>query len=238
MTINNWLGFGITYTYVAILLISIELLHLRFKIPQKITRKIIHICAGMWVFAILYFFKNWQIGILPFATFIISNYLLYRYRLVKSMDSETSSPGTIYFAVSITILFALFWRPTESIDNVHIATAGVMAMTWGDALAALIGQNFGKHQYKIGNSVRSWEGSAAMFVASTTAIFLVLWLLPGSPLAALIPVLSINQVIIAALIGGICATFMEAVAPHGIDNLTVPIITSGVLWLFLKTFQG
>jgi phytol kinase len=111
-----------------------------------------------------------------------------------------------------------------------------MAMTWGDALAALIGQNFGKHQYKIGNSVRSWEGSAAMFLAATTAIFLVLLLLPGSLFSPLIPVLSINQVIIGTLIGGICATMMEAIAPHGIDNLTVPIVTSGVLWLSLKTF--
>ncbi|HLO88048.1 MAG TPA: SEC59/DGK1/VTE5 family protein [Nostocaceae cyanobacterium] len=233
MTINDWLGIAVTYTYVGILLLTCEILHHKFQIPQNVTRKIIHVCAGMWVFGILFFFKNWQIGILPFATFIIINYLLYRYRFIRSMDAENSSPGTVYFALSITLLFALLWRPNESIDKAHIATAGVMAMTWGDALAALIGQHFGKHKYKIGNSVRSWEGSAAMFLASAIAIFLVLLILPGSPLGLLAAPLSLNKVILAAFIGGICATLVEGVAPHGTDNLSVPLLTSGVLWLLL-----
>jgi phytol kinase len=233
MTINDWIGFAVTYGFVGVLLLTCEMLHRQLNLPQNVTRKIIHVCAGMWVFGILFFFKSWQIGILPFASFIIINFLLYRYRLIKSMDSETSSPGTVYFALSITLLFALLWRPYQPIDKVYIAAAGVMAMTWGDALAALIGQHFGQHKYKIGNSVRSWEGSAAMFLASTIAIFLVLLLLPGSLLSPLATPLNLSRAILAAFIGGICATLVEAVAPHGTDNLSVPLLTSGVLWVLL-----
>ena len=35
-------------------------------------------------------------------------------------------------------------------------------MAWGDGLAAIIGQRFGKHQYQIGTIKKSWEGSLAM----------------------------------------------------------------------------
>ena len=42
---------------------------------------------------------GWQIGVLPFATFILVNYLFYRYRVFGAMDAADSPPGTVYFAV-------------------------------------------------------------------------------------------------------------------------------------------
>jgi phytol kinase len=49
------------------------------------TRKLVHVGAGMWVFGVLALFDNWQIGVLPFATFIIGNYLFYRYRIFDAI---------------------------------------------------------------------------------------------------------------------------------------------------------
>ncbi|QSJ16041.1 phosphatidate cytidylyltransferase [Nostoc sp. UHCC 0702] len=237
MTNNDFIGLIVSYGYAIALLILGEGLRRLFDIKPELTRKVIHIGAGMWVFGVLLLFKHWEIGIVPFATFIGLNYLFYRYRFIGAMDTEDSSLGTVYFAISVTLLFGLFWRPDGPVDNVPIAVAGVMAMTWGDALAALIGRRFGQHKYQVGNSVRSWEGSAAMLLVSTVVIFLVLLLLPGSSLSPLAQPIAIARACLAAIVSATFATLAEAVSPHGTDNLSVPLVAAGVAWISLNTFN-
>ncbi|OUL30595.1 phosphatidate cytidylyltransferase [Nostoc sp. 106C] len=237
---NDWIGYSdfiglaASYVYAIGLLIFGEGLGRLFHVKPNLTRKIIHVGAGMWVFGVLLLFKHWEIGIVPFASFIAVNYLLYRYRVIAAMDTDDSSPGTVYFAISVTLLFGLLWRPSGPVDSVPIAVAGVMAMTWGDALAALIGRRFGKHKYQVGNSVRSWEGSSAMFLASTTAIFFVLLLLPGSSLSPLAVSYGVDRAMLAAVVSGALATLAEGVSPHGTDNLSVPLVTAGVVWVLIN----
>ncbi|MEA5569734.1 phosphatidate cytidylyltransferase [Calothrix sp. UHCC 0171] len=226
MTANDYMGLVISYTYATALLIIGETLRRVFAIKPDLTRKFIHIGAGMWIFGVLALFNSWEIGIIPFASFIFLNYLFYRYRLVSAMDTSSSSPGTIYFAISVTLLFAVFWRPL-SVDQVPIATAGVMAMTWGDALAALIGKNYGKHKYQFAESTRTWEGSLVMFVTSVVVIFLVLTLLPTSIFSPNSLTWETWIAIVTAVVAAAAATLVEAVSPHGTDNLTVPLVTAG-----------
>ncbi|MDZ7956476.1 MAG: SEC59/DGK1/VTE5 family protein [Aulosira sp. DedQUE10] len=229
---SDFIGLTASYSYAIALLLFGEGLGRLFDVPPNLTRKVIHVGAGMWVFGILLLFNRWEIGIVPFASFIFINYLLYRYRIVSAMDTNDSSPGTVYFAISVTLLFGWLWRPSGPVDSVPIAVAGVMAMTWGDALAALIGRRFGQHKYRVGNSVRSWEGSVAMFLVSTTAIFLVLLLLPGSSLSPLAVAYGMNKALLAAVVSGALATLAEGISPHGTDNLSVPLVTASVVWLF------
>jgi phytol kinase len=236
MTNNDLIGLVISYIYATSLLVIGEGLRRLFNVKPDLTRKVIHIGAGMWVFGVLLLFHRWEIGIIPFATFIGLNYLFYRYRIIGAMDTQDSSPGTVYFAISVTLLFGLLWRPDSPVDNAPIAVAGVMAMTWGDALAALIGKRFGEHKYQVGNSVRSWEGSAAMFVASTVAIFLVLLLLPGSSLSPLAKSLDLGQAILTAIVTATFATLAEAVSPHGTDNLSVPLVAGAIAWIVTSEF--
>lgn len=238
MTNSDFIGLAASYIYAISLLILGEGLRKLFGVKPELTRKLIHIGAGMWVFGVLLLFKTWEIGILPFATFIGLNYLFYRYRVIGAMDSEDSSPGTVYFAISVTLLFGLLWRPQGPVDNAPIAVAGVMAMTWGDALAALIGRRFGQHKYQVGNSVRSWEGSVAMLLASTVAIFLVLLSLPGSLLSPLSVSISVGWAFLTALVSATFATLVEAVSPHGTDNLSVPLVAAGVAWIVLQSLSN
>ncbi len=96
----------------------------------------------MWVWGILALFDNWKIGLIPFATFIVLNYIFYRFTIFEAMDSEDSTPGTVYFAFSITLLYALFWRTDGSPDRAVVATDGVitncpsMPNLWGQRTAA------------------------------------------------------------------------------------------------------
>ncbi|MEH1937508.1 MAG: phosphatidate cytidylyltransferase [Nostoc sp.] len=233
---NDLIGLAVSYVYATGLLVIGEGLRRLFGVKPDLTRKVIHIGAGMWVFGVLLLFNQWEIGIIPFATFIGLNYLFYRYRIIGAMDTQDSSPGTVYFAISVTLLFGLLWRPDGPIDGAAIAVAGIMAMTWGDALAALIGRRFGQHKYQVGNSVRSWEGSAAMFVASTVVIFLVLLLLPGSSLSPLAMPLGLGWALLTAVVTATFATLAEAVSPHGTDNLSVPLVAAGVVWIIMQGF--
>lgn len=234
MTNSDFIGLAASYAYATVLLVVGELLRRLFGQKPELTRKIIHVGAGMWVFGVLVLFNRWESGILPFATFIVLNYLFYRYRVLGAMDAEDSSPGTVYFAISVTLLFGLLWRPARPVDRAPIAVAGVMAMTWGDALAALIGRRFGRHRYQVGVAVRSWEESVAMFVASAVAMFLVLLLLPGSSLSPHSPPSTTGQALKAALVGAANATLVEAVSPHGTDNLSVPLVAALVAGVVMQ----
>ena len=194
---------------------------------------LVHIAAGIWVWGILALFDNWQIGLIPFGTFIILNYVFYRFTVFQAMDSEDSTPGTVYFAFSITLLYALFWRTDGQPDRAVVATGGVMAMTWGDALASIVGGRWGRRGYTVWGHRRTYEGSATMFLASFVAILITLLVLPGSPLSPSAEPISSGIAVLSAFAAAVVATLAEAVAPAGTDNLSVPLLTSATLYLLL-----
>jgi dolichol kinase len=224
MTSRDIFGLLISYVYAGGLLLSAEALSRSFGLAQDVTRKMVHIGAGLWVFGVLALFDTWYIGIIPFATFIGLNYFFYRYRIFRSIDSNTSSPGTVYFAFSITLLFLLFWRSYSPDDKAAFAAAGAMAMTLGDATAAIVGQRFGRRRYTVLGTTRSFEGSTAMFVVSTIAIWFCLRFIPGSALSPLATPFTVTTAMSAAIGAALVATLAEAVAPYGSDNLSVPLL--------------
>jgi len=80
-------------------------------------------------------------------------------------------------------------------------------------MAALIGQAFGRHPYKVLDMQKSWEGTTAMFVMSFVVSFWVLGAVYGWSwvLGAI------------ALLTALFATLLESFSKLGIDNLTVPL---------------
>lgn len=229
MTARDLIGLGISFAYPVLLLGLAESIRRWLGFAQDFTRKIIHIGAGMWVFAVLWLFDTWYIGIIPFAAFILLNYIFYRYRLFKAMDSGDSTPGTVYFALSITLLFLALWRTDSPDDRSYVAAAGAMAMTWGDSMASIIGRRWGRHHYTIAGSQRSWEGSAALFLAAGVSMFLTLLLVPGSALSPYTLSPGIGVALVAALSGALAAALAEGVSPAGTDNLSVPLVAGGVV---------
>ncbi len=110
MTTYDIIGLILSYLYAFGLLFIVEGIGKWRGWPQFVTRKLIHIGAGMWIWGILALFDHWIYGVIPFATFIVLNYVFYRQQTFKAMDTEKATPGTVYFAISITILFTLLWR--------------------------------------------------------------------------------------------------------------------------------
>jgi len=231
MTTGDIIGLVLSYVYAFGLLLIVEAIGRRLNWPQFATRKIIHIGAGMWAWGILYFFDHWYFGIIPFATFIVLNYVFYRRQTFAQMDEEGSSPGTVYFAASITLLFLLAWRTGGAPDYVPLAMAAVMIMTWGDGLAALIGKAFGKRRYSFFGHFRTIEGSVVFLVAGFIAAFLTLYLLSASPLSPYSDGVSLAQALILAVIGTIVGAVAEGLSPAGLDNLSVPLLSGAAIAL-------
>jgi len=229
MTTGDAIGLGLSYVYAFGMLLAVEAVGKRLGWRQEVSRKIIHIGAGMWVWGLVALFDHWAWGVVPFATFIVLNYLFWRQQTFSTMDSERSSPGTVYFAVSITLLLLLLWRTGGGTDRVAVALAAIMAMTWGDALASLVGMRWGKREYTFWGHTRSLEGSAAMAGGTFAAVLATLWLVPGSPLSPAGIPLGGESMLMATAAATVVATGAEAVSPAGTDNLTVPLATAAVL---------
>jgi phytol kinase len=183
----------------------------------EFTRKFIHIAVGMWAYGTVLLFERRTFAIIPPLAFVAINALSYWQGTFKAMETgEKGQLGTIYFPISFAVLIWLLWgRP-------HLVVASLMPMTWGDALAAVLGRRFGQRHYTIAGSTRSLEGTLAMF--------LIGWVATLVPLLLLAPVpLDLVTAVVTAAAGALGAAVIEAISPWGIDNLTVPAVSALIL---------
>ncbi|WP_207732126.1 DUF92 domain-containing protein [Heliobacterium chlorum] len=222
MTQNDIVGLILSYAYVAALIIIATLTQKWRGYQTEFTRKIIHIGAGMWIVGAVAIFDHWYIGIIPISTFIVMNYISNRKRLIDAMDLAGDTAGTVYFPLAVTVLLLIFWPR----DQVYIAVAGTMAMTWGDAFAAIIGKTYGKKSYTVQGHRRTFEGSTAMFAFSFLAIALTLLLMKAE--------LGLEKIVLSSVLLAIIAVILEAFSLKGMDNLTVPFGTSFSLWALIS----
>ena len=148
----------ISYAYVFAVIALGELLRRVGKRPPDFTRKFIHIGVGMWVLGTVFLFETWYFALIPPATFVLINAISYWQDTFKAMESEEKGNlGTIYFPISFAAVLYFFWNQPV------LMVASMMPMTWGDAMAAIIGRRYGHYHYAIGKRTRSVEGSVAMF---------------------------------------------------------------------------
>ncbi|MBD2424589.1 diacylglycerol/polyprenol kinase family protein [Phormidium sp. FACHB-1136] len=176
----------------------------------EITRKIVHIGAGQVILLAWWLQTPAWMGITASVLFSIVALLSYRYPILPGINGVgRHSLGTFFYATSIGLLTAAFWP----MDLPQYAALGILVMTWGDGLAALVGQNFGRHPYKILGSTKSWEGSLTMLVMSFTVSLLILGWTAGLTM----------PVFITATLVALAATLLETLSFYGLDNLTVPL---------------
>ena len=180
------------------------------NVDPEIPRKIVHIGTGNVILLAWWLQTPSLLGILASVLFCLVTLASYRYTVLSSLNGVgRQSWGTFFYALSIGVLIAVFWPRSMP----HLAAIGVLCMTWGDGLAALIGQRYGTHRYYFWGMQKSWEGSLTMMGVSLMSTLIVLWLAyPGK-----IAVIGIAGVV------ALVATLLETVSKYGLDNLTVPL---------------
>ncbi len=212
---NIFIGYLLVYTYIAIIIVTATILNK--KINQEISRKIIHISVGLSWFIMIYFFKDTYHLIIPPLTFIFFNYLSYKKGFIKAMErEENNSLGTVYYAISFTILSIITVIFPKFLPCYGI---GVLSMALSDGLASIIGEKFNK--YKIGKSNKTYIGSFTILVITliVTTCFNLYY--------------HLNYSILDFLTIAIISSILEFIGVKGTDNLTLPIGTALISYLFL-----
>ncbi|MEM8504560.1 MAG: diacylglycerol/polyprenol kinase family protein [Cyanobacteria bacterium P01_D01_bin.1] len=191
----------------------------RWGYGPEITRKIVHIGAGQVILLAWWLAVPAWLGVLASVVLGAVALLSYRLPLLPGINSVgRKSLGTFFYALSIGCSMVWFWP----LHQPQYAVIGILTMTWGDGLAALVGQRFGAHPYQIWGEKKSWEGSITMLVVSYVVVISVLLAVQGPGLATWL----------VAAIAAISATLLESISKYGIDNLSVPLGTAAIcFWL-------
>ena len=218
---NLWFKIAIAAVWVGGIVLIAELLH-RYTTtdPEKI-RKIVHIGTGQVILLAWWLEIPAWVGIAASILASTIALLSYKFPILPGINSVgRKSLGTFFYALSIGILVAWFWH----IQQPYYAAIGILIMTWGDGLAALIGQKYGKHLYKIGGIQKSWEGSLTMAIVSFLVTIVILFAVQGN----------IWQIYLVSLAVAIFATALESFSKLGVDNLTVPIGSAALCFSLLQ----
>ncbi|BAZ31811.1 phosphatidate cytidylyltransferase [Cylindrospermum sp. NIES-4074] len=190
----------------------------------EIVRKIVHIGTGHVILLAWWLDIPAFVGITASILASAITLLSYILPILPGINSVgRRSLGTFFYAVSVGILVAWFWH----LQQPQYAALGIMIMAWGDGLAALIGQRFGKHKYKIFGAQKSWEGSLTMTAISYIVSSLILLGTQGN----------IWQTWVISLLVAVIATALEAISFLGIDNLTVPLGSAALAFILTKLLE-
>lgn len=201
---------GLIAVWLAVVGGAAEGLRRTADLDTEITRKIVHIGAGHVILLAWWLHTPAWVGIAASVVFSGVALLSYQLPILPGINGVgRNSLGTFFYAVSIGVLTAVFWPRWLP----QYAAIGILVMTWGDGLAALIGQNFGRHPYKVFGNQKSWEGSLTMALASFLVCVLVLGFTAGFT----------GTVWGTALVVAIASTLLETLSFYGLDNLTVPL---------------
>ena len=203
MMLSDILGLLLVYLYVAILILISEKL---LKNYPSLSRKFLHIMVGNILFILPLFTSREVITFLAAAPFILLTFLISSYSPLKIKNRVSASGhgfGLVYYAISWTILAFFFY------NQPWIIAVGIAAMSYGDGMAALIGERFGKHKFNISGDTKSIEGSLTMFLVLIVTLSIVLLFYHNLPPSYFI-------IVAVALV----ATIFEAITPKGLDNIS------------------
>lgn len=191
--------------------------------PQDISRKIVHIAAGSWIFCWIFFDNtHWSkyFNIVP--AFIWTILLIQKGFFAKPDDEAVKTmtrtgdrrellKGPLYFTLVMNLMGTVFY-------NTSLAVTAMSYLGWGDGIAPVFGKRFGKHKYKV-LSEKSIEGSSAFFIFGFLASLFFNYVIFGKVIYAQI------------FVSGIVAVISEAISPRDMDNLVIPFVIS-LLYIF------
>jgi dolichol kinase len=216
---NDFAGVALVYIYVAILLIVSEKLMKKYPTAG---RKFLHIMTGNIAFLLLIFQTREIMAFIAAGPFIFLTFLMSPHTPIKSIRGKTSAAGhgmgLVYYSVAWTILAYVFF------DYKVVIAIGILAMSYGDGFASLIGSRYGKKKYDIYGYQKSYIGSISMFVSSFIMFIVALLFYEFT--------ITLKVIVILAIIA-LSSMVAEMITPKGLDNLSVPFIASIYFYLAL-----
>ncbi len=223
---------GIYLGYIIVLAIVLIVLRFTIKIPDYIFRKMLHVVAFTSILPLVLLEEKWWVAVaveIVFLIVIIIALLLaerlsfYKWLLVEKGKHEVVTSFIMLFGL-MTILMAVFWGYFGE-EYKYIIVAAIMAWGPGDAAAAIVGKNCGKHKLtgKFIEGTKSIEGTFAMGFTSFVFTFTTL---------VCMTTMSLPMMVIVSLIIAPISAFVELYTKKGLDTVTVPIVAAVILAVF------
>ena len=193
-----------------VFIFSVTIIFKKYKSNNKeLLRKIIHIGIGPIIPLAIYLDISREFAAYFVCLISILIFLNYQYRIFPIIeDVDRKSYGTFFYSLSLFILIIIFWNK----DPITLVT-GFFIMTFGDGLAGLIGRSLDSREWLIFNQKKTLLGTLTMLIASFLVIS-CLGFFAGYGF-------NIYYLFIA-----IIATCLEQISFLGVDNLSVPIVSS------------
>lgn len=216
-----WQPIALVALYLGLIFLTSESLHRYLAINGEISRKVVHIGTGNVILLAWWLQIPAWVGMTAAVLASMLALISHKLPILPGVNSiGRNSLGTFFYAVSMGLLVAYFW----GVQQPQYAAIGILIMSYGDGMAAIIGQNWGKHIYKVGGMTKSWEGSLTMAVISFIVCNLILVLTIGNTW----------QIWCVSLIVAIVATGLESFSWWGMDNLTVPVGSAAIAYTLVK----
>ena len=209
--------FSVLYALLCLLLAFVAY---KLGTTKKITRKIVHILVGFeWV--ILYTFMGPSVHFLAVCIlFLLILAISYKGNLLPMISSDgDNSPGTVYYAVAMTIMAVITLFIPQMILPFGI---GVFCTSAGDGLAGVVGQvmNFPKNVRIYKN--KTIYGSLTNFIVS----FIVVGIFNAH--------YSLGLSILHILSISLLSVELELFTGRGLDNISITLGTSLLTYSFIN----
>ncbi|HSX27771.1 MAG TPA: hypothetical protein VLG25_03235 [Patescibacteria group bacterium] len=200
---------------IALIVGSSEILWYLKKLRREAGRKYIHILSAIWI-AFWPFFMSFK-AIFFLSIILLAGIITIRVlKIGKAIHTvERLSNGDVLFPIGIAICCVITSSP-------WIFAAAILNIGLADGLAGLIGSHYNFHEYKVLGHKKSLLGTGVFILTSMMIVAIVFN--HG-------PFYSPSDLIWAITIIPLATALAENISPMGVDNITVPILTSLLLTL-------
>ena len=215
---GNIKGLIISFVFLLIIIIGTAFLAKNRIFSGDTTREIEYTgFTCWWIIAMTYFTRPQYPAIVSVSVAVILfvSHQMDIFRIPES--SSHRNYGFMYFPLSLFVLSILCfgWKMPA-----YAGALGVFIMGFGSNFSALAGKTIGRHEFSVFGTKKSIEGTVVMLIVSFIVVFIILSKYNPS---ARIP---------RSFAMSAAATAVDALTPHGLDYLTVPISAS-LLFYFL-----
>lgn len=180
----------------------------------EIARKIVHIGVSNWFFIYCHVFESDLWPIIGLAGFAVINAVMNMsgaLHVLMGQESTKRNWGLVQYPISIIILIML---RHFGIGDMVCVGCGVLGMGYGDGLASIIGMKV-RSKNLPGKSRKTVAGSITMAYITFVVVFLLnIFYKQG---------VEMTRLVLVSLLAGVCASFVEAYTPFGLDNISVPL---------------
>lgn len=229
-------GTGIVCIYFIVAASTMLTLRWLIRIPDELFRKLLHfILLGSYI-PFAFAFETWWKSVLLAILLEILIYppLAWAEHLPRFSTFVNERKGGEFkhsLLPAFTMLAACNSICWGLLGDKFLGIACMYAWGVGDAFAALVGKQFGKHKitWKYADHKKSFEGSAAMFITSGIAVACVL--LAHNHL-------TLPAYIVIPIAGAAAATVVEVVSKEGYDTILCPMAAMAVMIPLMALLGG